>query len=64
MEGLIPFLIRAVKNQRPEKAYRCLSNNSNSGRSYHLLIGGAADSDGSSRGHGGGNEFRPSLLQV
>ncbi|KAL1534507.1 hypothetical protein AAHA92_30679 [Salvia divinorum] len=42
MEGLIPLLIRAVKRQRPQHAYRCLSENS-TGRSYHLLL-----ADGSS----------------
>ncbi|KAL3843850.1 hypothetical protein ACJIZ3_001253 [Penstemon smallii] len=39
MEGLIPFLLNVVKKQRPQNAYRCLSESS-SGRSYHLLIGG------------------------
>lgn len=44
MEGLIPLLIRAVKKQRPQHAYRCLSVSENStGRSYHLLL-----ADGSS----------------
>ncbi|KAL8541585.1 hypothetical protein ACS0TY_002740 [Phlomoides rotata] len=37
MEGLIPLLLRAVKKQRPQSAYRCLSENS-TGRSYHLLL--------------------------
>ncbi|KAG6406655.1 hypothetical protein SASPL_134261 [Salvia splendens] len=44
MEGLIPLLIRAMKKQRPQHAYRCLSVSENStGRSYHLLL-----ADGSS----------------
>ncbi|XP_051144238.1 uncharacterized protein LOC127260527 [Andrographis paniculata] len=47
MEGLIPFLVRAVKKQRPQNAYRCLSDNS-TGRSYHLLVagGGSGGDDG------------------
>ncbi|KAH6833192.1 beta-1 [Perilla frutescens var. hirtella] len=45
MEGLIPILIRAMKKQRPQHAYRCLSENS-TGRSYHLLLAG--DSAGGS----------------
>ncbi|KAI3445886.1 hypothetical protein Pfo_002551 [Paulownia fortunei] len=39
MEGLIPFLLHAMKKQRPQNAYRCLSENS-TGRSYHLLLAG------------------------
>ncbi|KAL7119122.1 hypothetical protein ACP275_02G043700 [Erythranthe tilingii] len=46
MEGLIPFLLRAVKKQKPQNAYRCLSENS-IGRSYHLLLAGDSV-DGSS----------------
>ncbi|KZV38842.1 hypothetical protein F511_32409 [Dorcoceras hygrometricum] len=44
MEGLIPFLVHAIKKQRqPANVYRCLSNNS-TGRSYHLLLGeGSSD---------------------
>ncbi|KAK9287244.1 hypothetical protein L1049_015657 [Liquidambar formosana] len=37
MEGLIPYLLHAVKKQRPRHSYRCLSEGSN--RSYHVLIG-------------------------
>ncbi|KAK4800282.1 hypothetical protein SAY86_020769 [Trapa natans] len=37
MEGLIPYLLQAVKKQRPQHAYRCLSDSSN--RSYHLIAG-------------------------
>ncbi|KAL0454312.1 UNVERIFIED_CONTAM: hypothetical protein Slati_0770400 [Sesamum latifolium] len=40
MEGLIPFLVHAMKKQRPQNAYRCLSENSTTGRSYHLLLAG------------------------
>ncbi|EYU37569.1 hypothetical protein ABFS82_02G044400 [Erythranthe guttata] len=46
MEGLIPFLLRAVKKQKPQNVYRSLSENS-IGRSYHLLLAGDSV-DGSS----------------
>ncbi|CAH9058016.1 unnamed protein product [Cuscuta europaea] len=47
MEGLIPYLIHAIKKQRPnhQSFGRRLSDASN--RSYHLLIG-AESGDGSS----------------
>ncbi|TXG64129.1 hypothetical protein EZV62_011123 [Acer yangbiense] len=45
MEGLIPFLIHAMKKQRPQHSYRSFSVGST--RSYHLLNGGDAV-DGSS----------------
>ncbi|KAK4424265.1 hypothetical protein Salat_1619900 [Sesamum alatum] len=48
MEGLIPFLLHAVKKQRPQNAYRCLSENSTTGRSYHLLLAGDSVEGGSS----------------
>lgn len=35
MEGLIPYLLHAMKKQRPQHSYRSFSENSN--RSYHLL---------------------------
>ncbi|KAL2513485.1 uncharacterized protein Fot_27456 [Forsythia ovata] len=38
MEGLIPFLLHAMKKQRPQHSYRSLSENST--RSYHLLLSG------------------------
>ncbi|KAL1557891.1 hypothetical protein AAHA92_08425 [Salvia divinorum] len=44
MEGLIPFLIHAMKKQKPQDAYRCLSDNSTTARSYHLLLGGSEGS--------------------
>nr|GMC87715.1 putative beta-D-xylosidase 5-like protein [Ipomoea batatas] len=48
MEGLIPYLLHAIKKQRPNHhSFRCLSDASN--RSYHLLIGAdSAAADGSS----------------
>ncbi|VFQ94243.1 unnamed protein product [Cuscuta campestris] len=49
MEGLIPYLVHALKKQRPPHHHalgRCLSDASN--RSYHLLVGSDSP-DGSSR---------------
>ncbi|KAH7522792.1 hypothetical protein JRO89_XSUnG0106600 [Xanthoceras sorbifolium] len=47
MEGLIPYLIHAMKKQRPKNSYRSFSVGST--RSYHLLNGGdAIDVDGGS----------------
>ncbi|XP_059311283.1 uncharacterized protein LOC132062811 [Lycium ferocissimum] len=38
MEGLIPFLLHAMKKQKPHhNSFRCLSDTSN--RSYHMLVG-------------------------
>ncbi|XVE49325.1 hypothetical protein DITRI_Ditri01bG0073700 [Diplodiscus trichospermus] len=37
MEGLIPYLIHAVKKQKPSHRYRSMSVSSS--RSYHLLMG-------------------------
>ncbi|XP_047971377.1 uncharacterized protein LOC125214407 [Salvia hispanica] len=48
MEGLIPFLIHAMKKEKPQNAYRCLSDNSTTARSYHLLLGGSDSVEGSS----------------
>ncbi|CAA0830977.1 Unknown protein [Striga hermonthica] len=49
MEGLIPLLLQAVKKQTPKNAYRCLSENSLSGRSYHLLLAGDSPEGSSHR---------------
>lgn len=38
MEGLIPYLVHAIKKQKPQHSYRSFSVGSS--RSYHLLIGG------------------------
>lgn len=38
MEGLIPYLVHAMKKQKPHHSYRSFSVGSS--RSYHLLIGG------------------------
>ena len=37
MEGLIPYLMHAMRKQKPPHHYRSMSVGSN--RSYHLLIG-------------------------
>lgn len=46
MEGLIPYLIHAMKKQKPgaQRSYRSFSHSESSNRSYHLLLA----SDGSS----------------
>ncbi|CAI9764435.1 unnamed protein product [Fraxinus pennsylvanica] len=46
MEGLIPFLLHAMKKQRPQHSYRSLSENST--RSYHLLMAAGESVEGSS----------------
>ncbi|KAK9073995.1 hypothetical protein SSX86_006590 [Deinandra increscens subsp. villosa] len=46
MEGLIPFLMHAVKKQKPHNSYRSLSVGST--RSYHVLAGDEAKAEGSS----------------
>ncbi|KAB1208371.1 hypothetical protein CJ030_MR7G001340 [Morella rubra] len=48
MEGLIPYLIRVVKKQRPQNSYRCLSQSQGSSRSYHLLVNAPDSTNGSS----------------
>lgn len=40
MEGLIPFLVHAIKKQKPQHSYRSFSEGST--RSYHLLLNTAA----------------------
>ncbi|KAL6513112.1 hypothetical protein OROGR_020598 [Orobanche gracilis] len=49
MEGLIPFLLKAMKKQAPRRAYRSLSENSVTGRSYHLLLSGNSGEGSSHR---------------
>lgn len=62
MEGLIPFLINAVKKQRPHHhSYRSLS--AGSSRSYHLLIGGDQSVEGSSHRRTR-SEFQPPSLDL
>lgn len=48
MEGLIPYLLHAMKKKRPQHKYRSFSGNNNSNRSYHLLIGANDSLEGSS----------------
>ncbi|KAJ9175154.1 hypothetical protein P3X46_013733 [Hevea brasiliensis] len=46
MEGLIPYLLHAMKKQRPYNSYRSFSEGSSC--SYHLLVGGGDSFNGSS----------------
>ncbi|OIT08596.1 PREDICTED: uncharacterized protein LOC109230867 [Nicotiana attenuata] len=56
MEGLIPFLLHAMKKQKPHhNTFRCLSDTSN--RSYHMLVG--ADSIEGSSHRRTRSEFQP-----
>ncbi|KAK4378505.1 hypothetical protein RND71_000367 [Anisodus tanguticus] len=56
MEGLIPFLLHAMKKQKPHhNSFRCLSDTSN--RSYHMLVG--ADSIEGSSHRRTRSEFQP-----
>ncbi|KAK4378504.1 hypothetical protein RND71_000366 [Anisodus tanguticus] len=56
MEGLIPFLLHAMKKQKPQhNSFRCLSDTSN--RSYHMLVG--ADSIEGSSHRRTRSEFQP-----
>ncbi|KAJ8763477.1 hypothetical protein K2173_002360 [Erythroxylum novogranatense] len=47
MEGLIPYLLHAMKKQKPHNTYRSFSEGSS--RSYHLLTGGDSFSGSSHR---------------
>ncbi|GMN37889.1 hypothetical protein TIFTF001_007184 [Ficus carica] len=42
MEGLIPYLIHALKKEKPRHSYRSFSENSTSQRSYHRLLSGSS----------------------
>ncbi|XP_065871283.1 uncharacterized protein [Euphorbia lathyris] len=42
MEGLIPYLLHAMKKQKPKNTFRSFSVDSN--RSYHLLMTAGGDS--------------------
>uniref|UniRef100_A0A2N9EXY1 Uncharacterized protein n=1 Tax=Fagus sylvatica TaxID=28930 RepID=A0A2N9EXY1_FAGSY len=59
MEGLIPFLLHAIKKQRPQNSYRCLSEGSS--RSYHLL--NVADSLSGSSHRRTRSEFQPPTME-
>lgn len=56
MEGLIPYLLHAIKKQRPQHPYRCLSDSST--RSYHLLHDGDKSTEGGSSHKRTRSEFR------
>ncbi|KAK4739918.1 hypothetical protein R3W88_003615 [Solanum pinnatisectum] len=56
MEGLIPFLLRAMKKHKPhQNTFRCLSDTSN--RSYHMLL--RAESIEGSSHRRARSEFQP-----
>lgn len=59
MEGLIPYLLHAIKKQKPHNSYRSFSEGSC--RSYHLLIGGDSVSGSSHRRTR--SEFQPPNLE-
>jgi hypothetical protein len=60
MEGLIPYLLHAIKKQKPGNNYRRLSEGST--RSYHLL-NTAADSLGGSSHRRTRSEFLPPNME-
>ncbi|KAM3291430.1 hypothetical protein P3S67_019719 [Capsicum chacoense] len=61
MEGLIPFLLHAMKKQKPHpNSFRCLSDTSN--RSYHMLVGG--DSVEGSSHRRTRSEFQPPVTSA
>ncbi|CAI9765615.1 unnamed protein product [Fraxinus pennsylvanica] len=62
MEGLIPYLLHAIKKQRPQHTYRCLSDSST--RSYHLLHGGDKSIEGGSSHHRTRSEFQEPAAAV
>ncbi|KAL6502459.1 hypothetical protein OROHE_024464 [Orobanche hederae] len=64
MEGLIPFILKAVKKQVPRRAYRSLSENSVTGRSYHLLIAGESVEGSSHRRTRSDYQPPPSAYQL
>ncbi|GAV89978.1 hypothetical protein CFOL_v3_33389 [Cephalotus follicularis] len=57
MEGLIPYLLQAMKKQKPQHSYRSISTGSS--RSYHLLI--ERDSVEGSSHRRTRSEFQPTL---
>ncbi|KDP44491.1 hypothetical protein JCGZ_16324 [Jatropha curcas] len=59
MEGLIPYLLHAMKKQKPHNNYRSFS--AGSSRSYHLLVGGVDSVSGSSHRRTR-SDFQPSNL--
>lgn len=61
MEGLIPFLLHAMKKQKPHHTYRSLSEGST--RSYHLLNAAAADSLSGSSHRRTRSEFQPPSIE-
>ncbi|GLU03351.1 hypothetical protein SLE2022_205540 [Rubroshorea leprosula] len=61
MEGLIPYLIHAMKKQRPHHGFRSMSMGSS--RSYHLLLGGGQDSLEGSSHRRTRSDFQPPTVE-
>ncbi|KAK7343526.1 hypothetical protein VNO77_12322 [Canavalia gladiata] len=62
MEGLIPYLIHAIKKQKPhQRSYRSFSHSESSNRSYHLLLG--SDSFTGSSHRRTRSDFQPSTAE-
>ncbi|KAK7357591.1 hypothetical protein VNO80_16884 [Phaseolus coccineus] len=59
MEGLIPYLIHAMKKQKPHvhRSYRSFSHSESSNRSYHMLL--ASDSFTGSSHRRTRSDFQP-----
>eukprot|EP00257_Ricinus_communis_P020591 XP_015579855.1 probable beta-D-xylosidase 5 isoform X2 [Ricinus communis] len=60
MEGLIPYLLHAIRKQKPQNSYRSFSVGSS--RSYHLLTG--ADSFSGSSHRRTRSEFQPPTMEL
>ncbi|OAY45415.1 uncharacterized protein LOC110618794 [Manihot esculenta] len=60
MEGLIPYLLHAMKKQRPQNS--CRSFSASSSRSYHLLLSGGDSFNGSSHRRTR-SEFQPPSVE-
>eukprot|EP00257_Ricinus_communis_P027204 XP_025014618.1 uncharacterized protein LOC112536198 [Ricinus communis] len=61
MEGLIPYILHAIKKQRPHRTYKSFSEGSS--RSYHLLIGSGDSINGSSHRRTR-SEFQPPAMEL
>ncbi|KAJ1697464.1 hypothetical protein LUZ63_005976 [Rhynchospora breviuscula] len=59
MEGLIPFVIHAIKKSREKSGYRCLSNGSHGGARKPLIGEWDSADEGSSHHRRTRSEFPP-----
>ncbi|GLT76309.1 hypothetical protein SLA2020_479790 [Shorea laevis] len=62
MEGLIPYLLEAMKKQKTHRSFR--SKSMDSSRSYHLVIGGGQDSLEGSSHRRTRSEFQPPTVET